>query len=405
MEQSSSHQISRGPNYQALQSLYSAILQRYTYDNLKELCFGSNKDFPLVFDCQWDIWRRKAVTDFDISPQFFDLIRSSTSNGIRSLSGPQRYLQIATYVKLTPLSGVRVYQDTDIVEGVYEAIAGFREASFRKDLEALLWFANRIKPEQDEASKVLRPSYQGVCKRVEELISRWEEEREEEVHYPPQDNVYDLNYLWLAITKGRIDILDKIIHRYFTLPKGFSIEKDIPKTPFWEIRDEQGRDRTIYNLPLQDLEVEDFNYLVRPILSSGDTRIVDFFRSIFRDRDFNSVLRDNFLSAYKSLLYHHKPEEAYGIDLRFFNKESYRGGGLAYSYMIESLLYALQHDEHPEEFDWMSENLGDIPYLAALLASIPYEREDILPITGDETLRVLYPLSIKILEDYLLGLE
>ncbi|SOB74335.1 hypothetical protein BQ9231_00452 [Cedratvirus lausannensis] len=83
------------------QTLYSTILKNYTYDELKKLCL--DPEFNLLFDCEWGIWRDKAQADFGISPQFFDLI------GV--LPGPERYLQIASYIKLSPSS-----------EGVYEAV-------------------------------------------------------------------------------------------------------------------------------------------------------------------------------------------------------------------------------------------------------------------------------------------
>ncbi|QIN54303.1 hypothetical protein [Cedratvirus kamchatka] len=124
-----------------MKSLYSTILRNYTYEELERLCL--DPDFAILFDCDWGIWRDKAVVDFDVSPQFFDLIRV--------LSGPQRYLQIASYVKLTPLS-----------ENAYEPISGFREARFRKDKEMLLWFPQRITIEQDETTRSLVPSYQGA---------------------------------------------------------------------------------------------------------------------------------------------------------------------------------------------------------------------------------------------------
>jgi hypothetical protein len=373
-------------------SLYSTILHNYTYEEIRDLCFtegeaGVPASFPIVFDCQWGIWRDKAVTDFNISPQFFDLVRV--------LSGPQRYLQIASYVKLSPLSGVRVYQDTGVIEGVYEALAGFSEARNRGDMEALLCFTKRIKPEQAKLSSMF-PSWLSKEAFAEEISQDLAKRKDKILTYPPQDGVYNIDYLALVLEQGRVDVLDKILQYYFVLPQGFNIEKDIPYTPFW------AEEFPIYDLPLQETPEEDFDTLVGPILSSGDTRIVDFFRSIFRDRDFNTPVRENFLSGYGSLLYHRKPEEAYGMDVRFFNKESYTGRGLGYDYMIESLLYALSHDEEPEDNDWIEDgHLGDIPFITAFLQLVPYKKETLLKLVNFPNLHVLYPLTIAILREHL----
>jgi hypothetical protein len=319
--------------------------------------------------------------DFNISPQFFDLIRV--------LPAPQRYLQIASYVKLSPLS-----------EEVYEPITGFREARFRKDKDMLFWFAQRITPEQDEATKSLVPAYQGILTEYNKLVSSW---TKIEPVYPPKDGIYGITYLCSVLQKGRLDILDQIIHRYFSLPQGFSIQRDVPSIPFWQIRDEEGNDRTImYNLSTQpNFTLENFRKLVRPILMSGDVRIVDFFRSIFRDRDFNTVIKENYITGSIHLSLHGRPEEAYGIDLRILNKESYRGHGLCYEEMIESLLYALTFgDDKPEECDFFTMKLGEVAYLRALLSSIPQDKARINHLLQKQTFHVLYPLSCMLLQEY-----
>ncbi|SPN79130.1 Hypothetical protein ZAZAV_179 [Cedratvirus Zaza IHUMI] len=362
-----------------MQNLYSTILKNYTYDELKKLCL--DPDFNLLFDCGWGIWRDKAQADFGVSPQFFDLIRT--------LSGPQRYLQIASYIKLSPLS-----------EGVYEAVAGFREARYRKDKDMLLWFAQKIKPEQEEESRKVMPAYQDAFSEYNKLVSSWAEEVE--LVHPPQNGVYDIGYLCSAIKKRRVDILDQIIHRYFTLPEGFSIEKHVPRVPFWQIRDEEGRDCTImHNLPLQNFSHENYVKLVCSMFIGGDVRIVDFFRSIFRDRNFNTTIKENYLSGSGFLFYHGRPEEAYGIDLRFLNKESYRGHCVCYDDMIESLLYALPFgDEKPEDYDFFTMRLGNLTYLRSLLSCVPQGKTRITHLLENQAFHVLYPLSVQLLQEY-----
>ena len=174
----------------------------------------------------------------------------------------------------------------------------------------LLWFAQRITVEQEETTRSLVPSYQGALTEYNKLISSW---TEIQPVYPPEDGTYGVDYLCSVLEKGRLDILDQIIHRYFSLPQGFSIQRDVPRIPFWQIRDEEGGDRTImYNLPTQqNFTLENFQKLIRPMLMSGDVRIVDFFRSIFRDRDFNTVIKENYIGGSIYLFLHGRPEESY----------------------------------------------------------------------------------------------
>ncbi|SHO33227.1 Hypothetical protein BQ3484_159 [Cedratvirus A11] len=380
-------------------TLRSTLLRKYSYEEIRDLCFTEGSTFTSAFDCEWGVWRDKAVADFNISPQFFDLIRT--------LSGPQRYLQIASYVKLTPLSGVRVYKDTGAIEGVYEALDGFREALYRKDPEMLLWFANRVKPKQDEELIRIFPGEQSKLARAEKLVARWE--REKDISLRRDDG--SVNYLLYIIRRGNVRELDQIIHRYFTLPEGFSIAKDIPKVPFWEIYDEQGHLRTIYNLPLQTLDSEMgglFDNLVEAVLGSGDTRIADFFLSIFRNREMRkkdaSFYRVVYTSAKNSLKVHRKPEEAYGIQLRFFD-QSYNGDGHWYDYMVELLLFLKEQgrDINPNKI-WS--NLGNIPYITVLLPLVSRERakeflEDEIIYSPGVDYYVLYPLSTSLIEEYL----
>nr|WIL04671.1 hypothetical protein Cduv_191 [Cedratvirus duvanny] len=381
-------------------TLRGTLLHKYSYEEIRNLCFTEGSTFGSAFDCDWDVWRDKAVADFGISPQFFDLIRV--------FNGPQRYLQIASYVKLTPLSGVRVYSDTNIIEGVYEALSGYNEAMRREDPEMLFWFTSRIKPEQEQELRRMFPEGQSKLKQAEKFVALWERERDIPLHRDDGS----VNYLLYVIRRGDVRELDKIIHRYFTLPQGFSIERDIPYTPFWEIYDEQGHLRAIYDLPLQTLnpEMESFfNDLLKAILGSGDTRIADFFLSIFRNREMRkntSTGRTMCASAENSLKVHRRPEEAYGIQLRFFDRNYDTEGGW-YGYMVEILLF---FEEEGREIrpDLIRSNLGNIPYIAALLPLISRERakeffEDEIIHGPWADYKILYPLSISLIEDYLQG--
>nr|WIL04683.1 hypothetical protein Cduv_203 [Cedratvirus duvanny] len=351
-------------------SLYSTVLHNYTYEQVRDLCFTEGSTFANVFDCDWGVWRDKAVIDFNISPQFFDLVRSIT--------GPQRYLQISTYVKLSPLSGVRVYKDTGVIEGVYEAWKGYRQARLRKDPEMVLWFAERIKPEQQTGPR------RNILQKAQELVDTFSQPKEKKVFY------FDYDKLACLVKHGKIRELDQIIHDYFTLPKGFSIERDVPYVPFWEITDKYS---ALLDLPLQDYPEEEMENLVNAISSSGDVRIVDFFRSIFRDR--LDILEENYLSAWRSLILHGKPEETFGIEVRFFNpKKEYA----EYEYMAENVLGLLIPNKVELKSYLLASALGDITYLTAVLPFFPKEviEQPLSKLDG-----VLYPLSKIVLESYI----
>ncbi|SPN79144.1 Hypothetical protein ZAZAV_186 [Cedratvirus Zaza IHUMI] len=357
-------------------SLLSSVLATYTYDDLKELCFAPESTFGNAFDCNWDVWRSKAVADFNISPQFFDLVPT--------LTGPQRYLQIATYVKLTPLSLAGQYD-----EGVYESFYGMEEARERRDGEMMVWFAQRVTPEEDAVLGRFRGGTSSTFTEAKGMVAGWFGGLLKDLRYPPRNGKYDMHYLGLVIRHGRIDILDQIIHRYFTLPEGFSVAKDIPKVPFWEY---QG---VTYDLPLQttpDAIVEEY---MEDCMSTSDTRIVDFFRSIFRNRNLQSMISKTTLSK-KSLLIHGKPEEAYGIALRFIKENT----GIEYlDYMVELVLQ--QTGQKDSYWRLVHRNLGNITFVQALLPYVKkYHIEEIF-VELEEHDYVLYALSIYLLEQSL----
>jgi hypothetical protein len=84
-----------------------------------------------MFDRDWGIWRDKAKADFNISEEFFDLV---------SLDGLQRYLQVASYIKLSPISLARMHEGE--IEGVYEPCAGYIKADKRRDEKVLVYFVS-----------------------------------------------------------------------------------------------------------------------------------------------------------------------------------------------------------------------------------------------------------------------
>lgn len=348
-------------------TLRDTILHNYTYEKIRDLCFTEGSNFGNVFDCDWGVWRDKAVVDFGVSPEFFDLVKT--------LSGPQRYLQIASYVKLTPLSGVRVYKDTGVIEGVYEAYAGYVESHKRKNIKMMSWFYNRLNSQQKKALG-LRNTAEKQRIDLERLQWIWEKKARKKERIMK----YGFGHLARVIETGNLKNLDSIIHNYFTLPQGFSIEKDMPKIPFWE-------PFVLQELPLQNTSTGNIHLIMKSAVKSGDTRIVDFFRSIFRDRDIpDFIIR----SSEKSLTKHGKPEEAYGIVLRFLKPQTPWD---KITYMVELALFLTQ-DRITDYTYFIDEHLGNITYLQALLPFV--DSADIERVQTNNYL----PLSRSLIEEY-----
>jgi hypothetical protein len=379
-------------------SLYSTILHNYAYEEIRNLCFteegGVPPSFANIFDCEWGVWRDKAVADFAISEEFFDLIRT--------LSGPQRYLQIASYVKLTPLSGVRVYQNTGVIEGVYEAVGGFNKAEEREDTEMLLWFAQRARENQQEY--------------VERLDSIWLDIDEKKAKEPglflDEPFVYTGDkfvYLTRATKKGRIDILDAIIHDVFNLPQGFSIARDITKHHNYYDKDFWKNKGYLLDLPLQELDetIEDFYLqdLLKAGFKSGDTRIADFYLSIFRNKKEDILEAANRArSGYSSLLKHGKPEDAYGIALRSLEYQS-AGKELPY-HMVEVAFLLLQRNKRRRsQTRFLMDHMGDVASIMAILplCSKKDARRTLQRLTEEwdaVDYRYMYPLSTMLLKQH-----
>nr|WIL03729.1 hypothetical protein Cplu_176 [Cedratvirus plubellavi] len=381
-------------------SLYSTVLKNYTYEEIRNLCFTEGSTFGSAFDCEWKVWRDKAVADFAISEEFFDLIRT--------LSGPQRYLQIASYVKLSPLSGVRVYTNPDreeyAIEGVYEAVEGYELAEKRRDPEMVLWFANRIKPE------VCKPKHQ--IKNLDAVLQELEKKKAKEPQFFTDDFFVDEEdeflYLIKATKKGRVDVLDDIIHGIFRLPKDFSIARDIPRhynyddERFWK---EKGY---LVDLPLQELDedIEDIflEDLLRASFLSGDTRIVDFYLSIFRDKkeDIREAARSAHFGYY-SLLRHGNPEDAYGIALRTIRyRSSY--DVLPYHMVEVAFLFVQTNEKRKYRVAFLLQHMGDI---TSIMAILPFcTKEDIQEVVYGSLedwnidYKHLHPLSIVLLKQH-----
>jgi hypothetical protein len=355
-----------------MQSLANLSLGKFSYGQLYNLCFTEGSSFDNVFDCRWDVWRDKAVADFGIGPEFFDLVRSFASNGIRTLSGPQRYLQVASYVRLSPLSAVRMHDDGRI-EGVYEAIKGFEVARARGDDEALLFFGRRATA-QGKGDYYQRRAVEGA----------------NHPRRPFGDNS-DLGELKWAVLTGDVDTLDDMIHDFFDLPGGFRIA-DIPRRRFWEPVPE-------LDLPLSNWK-DEYNQkeLFDNALESGDIRIIDFFMSIFRNRNLYKWARKRYFGY--GLFLKGRPEDAYAFTLRFADKILQEGFEGELDYMVELPLYFLDFSKEENQAFLPIEAYGNIPYLTVLLPLLNPKKLDTPWILQDLiNKRDEYPLSVKLVRE------
>lgn len=329
-----------------LKTLKGCVLSTFSYEETKQLC---NK-YPSIFSSPWYeswVWREKASADFDITGEFFDLV---------SLAPSQRYLQLKSYHVLTPDLAVRVHDD-GFIEGVYEAHAGYRLAKELDDKEMKAFFAKRLKPEQikipNREGRVHMPS-RGLD---QETIDRLNASKS----YKPQPDAKmekaflsglkqgkkNADFFYMVLSSGRTDWIDQILHRYFVLPQGFTIQGNVPYTPFCSDA------FPLLHLPLYEGETLDVDYLYQHMFSATDTRVVDFLLSVLGKRR----LRDG-ISIWVMACKERNPEESFGIYKRLGRSK----GKPRMPTLVEKVL-----DKGEGYSQAIIENLGNIPLLLTLL--------------------------------------
>jgi hypothetical protein len=370
-----------------MKSLKGTVLSTFSYSQTQRLC----AEHPTALDCDWDLWREKAVADFNISGEFFDLVSQlplDRGHGVSPilLPGSQRYLQIKSYHVLTPDMAVRVYSD-GFIEGVYEAYAGYLKALETNNKAMMRFFASRL-----QAKKILEL---GLSLPVQPLSQEFVDALNSNNNYTSEfyknlegmfqkglrNGDKSLDFLLYILSSGRVDWIDQILHRYFTLPPGFSIEKDIPYVPFW------AEEFPLYEqLPPYGGNWFDAQKMLSAAVRGSNVKVVDFFRSVLRETlDRISMVVNE--SNKQALGIQKKPEAVFGIYKRF------AGLPLREPFMIEQVLDLqagfLQLNKHQP---------GNI---ANLLVSLPYlEREEL-----ERLLNPNYPLSERIIQEYLNELQ
>ncbi|SHO33165.1 Hypothetical protein BQ3484_97 [Cedratvirus A11] len=399
-----------------MKTLKGTVLSTLSYSQTQEFCFRN----PTVFDCDWGLWRDKAMADFGISEQFFDLVPQ--------LPGSQRYLQIKSYHVLTPDMAVRVHSD-GFIEGVYEAVTGYLKA---KSQGMKAFFAGRLKPEQElylieegrldlipqplsgkeandskvyvpvahktndreelEPNTNYKPDYRGyIYSYLREVLRRGDGDEafinlalnadyEDIERYFPQalrEGSTHAVLLEIVLSSGRTDWIDQVLQRYFTLPPGFSIEKDIDYIPFWV------EEFPLYNLPLYQGSWIEAREILAAAVRGSNVKVIDFFRSIFRDKlqNISDIVREN---NKKGLSLQKNPEACLGIHRRFRQVPN------IIPFMIEQAL---------DLGDFLNLIRGEPGNIPNLFVSLLYlDREDLQKL--ERTFRKNYPLSKRMLEEY-----
>lgn len=360
-----------------MKTLKGSALSTFSYSQTQKLCAEN----PTAFDCDWSLWRDKAMADFGISAEFFDLVPQ--------LPGSQRYLQIKSYHVLTPDMAVRVYPD-GFIEGVYESYRGVVKAVCSDNEAMKNFFTSRLKPVQisflarehllTSRIKPLSPEDVEALNSNKNYKSDYNRKYiEEEFYEGLETGEQSEDFLNLVLESGRTDWIDQIIHRYFTLPPGFSIQKDIPYIPFW------AEEFPVYDLPPYKENWFDAQQMLSHAIEGSNVKVVDFLRSIFREnlkrisRGLNNVNGQGFATQ-------KKPEEAFGIYKRFKEINNVT------PFMLEQAL-----DMESNFLPLLEKEPGNLPIL---LVSLPFLDRSDLEKFG-QTLAPKYPLSQKIISQYL----
>ncbi|SOB74406.1 hypothetical protein BQ9231_00523 [Cedratvirus lausannensis] len=359
-----------------MKSLKGTVLSTFSYTQTQKLC----AEHPTAVDCDWDLWREKAMADFAISGEFFDLVPQ--------LPGSQRYLQIKSYHVLTPDMAVKVYPD-GFIEGVYEAYAGYLKALVKNDTSMRYFFSSRLKDKQVAElvnQEMLSLPLQPLSQEFINTLNSKKDYSSDYSHFvqgaleKALRGEGDRSTFLFILSSGRTDWIDLILHEYFVLPEGFSIEENIDYVPFW------AEEFPIYELPLYPGEWYDAQNILSAAIRGANVKVIDFLRSVFRDK-LDMISPIMWESAKQALDIQKKPEEVFGIYRRFRNVPQVR------PFMVEQAL-----DLKKGFFYLVEKKLGNVP---DLLVSLPF-------LTGDEfallraRLAANYPLSDRIIHEYLI---
>lgn len=338
-------------------SLQGDIIARIPFDKLKKLCFEpktrEEESIVHIFDCQWDLWRERARVKFGIPYNYFDIPRYVYP---RNVAGINRYIEVATQVKPSEISGIEVYEN-GFIKGVYEKVALVLEAIKRDDPKIITEFAKDLTYNDIEYinqriegwtrfSGYLYPTYalivlvnktKGKIKPPHYLekedkadIAEWAkynlplDELDIEVTYQDieylitkgntsafeyalEDGLID-NFFLLCLQSGKLEFVDPILSKFVNVSEGYSIAKNIPVLDF----DPKQKEFPLYELEHTEVTID--YTILRSALIGGNVQIVDFFRSYYQ---LVYLPYEEASLSYKGYLHRGNPVEYYSIIQRF----------------------------------------------------------------------------------------
>ncbi|SPN79498.1 Hypothetical protein BRZCDTV_378 [Brazilian cedratvirus IHUMI] len=332
-----------------MHSLQNIILSNLPYSQLYNICTDRENRVRGALECdnladRDNIWKNKALAEFNVPPAFFDLALQG-----RSVvpSPSQRYVEIATYFTLQPFS--QAVLENGEIEGVYESTQACIEAVERRDDRMTEYFYSLLSP-----SKKIYVKDQLLDTRMTDFATR--------LIYgiPVEDKPYlreeDADILSTIIKTGNLALLNRQLELEGITPSSFRIEDYIPELEF----DPQAETFALFPLPLHRKPLHQLRVMNSAIYSCNP-RIVDFFRSYFNLDRPNTGYR-SLLAGYKR---HHKPVQAYSILQRISTTKTATFNILETGNLDLALLQMSRVGSC--DLDYFSYLPGNLPLLLALL--------------------------------------
>ena len=332
-----------------MHSLQNIILSNLPYQKLYNICADKDNRIRGALECddladEANIWKNKALVEFDVPPAFFDLALQGRS----VLPSPsQRYVEVASYFSLQPFS--RAALENGEIEGVYESTQACIEAVERRDDRMTEYFYSLLSPSERIYVKnhLLDIQMSDFASRLVYSI-------------PTEDKVYfreeDADILSTIIKTGNLDLLNRQLELEGIVPSSFRIEDYIPKLEF----NPQTVSFDLFPLPLHRKPLHQLR-IMNAAIYSCNPRVVDFFRSYF-SLDRPSTGYRSLLAGYKR---HHKPVQAYSILQRMHTGKTATFNILETGNLDLALLQMSRVGSC--DLDYFSYLPGNLPLLLALL--------------------------------------
>nr|WIL04723.1 hypothetical protein Cduv_243 [Cedratvirus duvanny] len=331
-----------------MHSLQNIILSNLSYDKLYDICADKENRVRGALECdnladKANIWKNKALIEFDVPLAFFDLALDRPI-----LPSPsQRYVEVATYFNLQPFS--QAVLENGEVEGVYESTQACIEAVERRDDRMTEYFFSLLSPSEKIYVKkhLLDTQTSDFASRLVYGIQL------EDRHYFREE---DDDPLVTVIKSGNLALLNRQLELEGIVPSNFKIEDRIPELDF----DPQAETFPLFPLSLHRRTLSQTK-IIDAAIYSCNPRILDFFRSYFGVDKPNTGYR-SLLAGYKR---HHKPVQAYSILQRMHTTKAATFNILETGNLDLALLQMSRVGSC--DLDYFSYLPGNLPLLIALL--------------------------------------